>query len=166
MLLMGFSTIATTAALSAARALPDALQAYTFYQQGKTLNRVADKQQLLADQRAAAEQDVAVANQQRAARNASARLASARADAAHSNLMPDGSAHLRETDLATRLQDEITAAANTALDHATRNRQQATLNAWHTRHYAEQSKTSALASGIKSVGSLFSSVASQLNNES
>ena len=81
---MGFTTLAT-AAVTAAKALPDALQAYSSYKQSKVLSRIAAEQERLADNQAARMENTAVANQQRAARNANARMAAARTDAAASN---------------------------------------------------------------------------------
>lgn len=161
MMRMGFTTLAT-AAVTAVKALPDALQAYSFNKQAKTLNKIAAEQESLANTQAARMENTAVANQQRAARNAAAQMGAARADAAASNLMSEGSAHVRETDLATRLQDEITLNANAALDEATRTRQQGRLNAWNTRHAAAQAKMSSVGAGLSAAGNLFSGIAGQL----
>ncbi len=161
MMRMGFTTLAT-AAVTAVKALPDALQAYSFNKQAKTLNKIAAEQESLANTQAARMENTAVANQQRAARNAAAQMGAARADSAASNLMSEGSAHVRETDLATRLQDEITLNANAALDEATRTRQQGRLNAWNTRHAAAQAKMSSVGAGLSAAGNLFSGIAGQL----
>ncbi len=155
---MGFTTLAT-AAVTAAKVLPDALQTYSFYKQSKALRHVAREQERLADAQADRMEDTAVANQQRAARNAESRMASARADAAASNLLAEGSVHMRETDLATRLQDDIANNTNAALDEADRTRRQGKLNAWNTRHAASQARMSALGSALSAVGSIFSGAA-------
>ncbi len=160
---MGFTTLAT-AAVTVAKVLPDVLQAYSANKQNKALNSIAATQERMANAHAARMEDTAVANQQRAARNANARLASARADAAGSHLAAEGSAMVRETDLATRLQDEITLNTNAALDEADRIRQQGRLNAWNTRQAAAQSKMSAVGSGLSGAGGLFSGVADALKN--
>ena len=159
---MGFTTLATSA-LTAMQALPEAMQAYSAYQQGKTFNNIARKQEALAQQQAAAMNDTAVDNQQRAARNAAMQLSHARGDAAQSQLLHEGSIAAREKDLATRLQDEISAQANAALDQATRTRQQGTLQAWHTRNSAAQARTKATTAALGSVSSLFSGIAQQLS---
>ena len=143
MMRMGFTTLAT-AAVTAVKALPDALQAYSFNKQGKALNKIAAEQESLANTQAARMENTAVANQQRAARNAAAQMGAARADAAASNLMSEGSAHVRETDLATRT------------------RQQGKLNAWNTRHAAAQAKMSSVGAGLSAAGNLFSGIAGQL----
>ena len=161
---MGFTTLAT-AAVTAAKALPDALQAYSSYKQSKVLRRVAAEQEKLADNQATRMENTAVANQQRAARNANARMAAARADAAASNLLAEGSAHVREKDLATRLQDDIANNTNAALDEADRTRHQGKLNAWNTRHAAAQARMGAIGSGLSAAGSLFSGIADSLHDE-
>jgi hypothetical protein len=107
--------------------------------------------------------DTAVDNQQRAARNAAMQLSHARGDAAQSQLLREGSIAAREKDLATRLQDEISAQANAALDQATRTRQQGALQAWHTRNSAAQARTKATTAALGSVSSLFSGIAQQLS---
>ena len=160
---MGFTTLATSA-LTAMQALPEAMQTYSAYQQGKTFNNIARKQVILAQQQAQAMANTAVENQQRAARNASAQLAHARTDAAQSQLLHEGSIVIREKDLATRLQDEITAQANAALEQATRTRQQGALQAWHTRNSAAQARTKATTAALGSVSSLFSGIAQQLSS--
>ncbi|MBR7110207.1 MAG: hypothetical protein IKC90_09210 [Akkermansia sp.] len=161
---MGFTTLATVATI--AKALPDALQAHALNKQSKSLNSIAGEQELLAARQAAHMENAAVSNQQRGAKNAAAHLAAARADAAASNLATEGSAHLREQDLVTRLQDEINLQANAMLDKADQIRKQGALNAWNTRHAAAQAKAGSIGAAFGTVGSLFSSVAKQLNNQS
>lgn len=161
---MGFTTLAT-AAVTVAKALPDALQAYSANRQSKALNSIASAQERMANDHAAHIVNTAVSNQQRAARNAHERMAAARADAAASHLLAEGSVVSRETDLATRLQDEITLNTNAALEEATRTREQGKLNAWSTRQASAQAKMSAIGSGLSAAGSLFSGVAEQLRDE-
>ena len=161
---MGFSTSATIATV--AKALPDAFQAYALNKQSKSLNSIAHEQERLAAQQAAHMENAAVNNQQRGAKNAAAHLAAARADAAASHLAPEGSAHQREQDLATRLQDEINLQANAMLDKADQIRKQGALNAWNTRHAAAQAKIGSIGAGFSTIGSIFSGVAKQLNPDS
>lgn len=160
---MGFTTLATTA-LAVGKVLPDALQAHALNKQSKSLNSAANAQERLSEQQANRMTETAIGNQQRAARNASMRMASVRADAAVSNLAPEGSAHSREIDMATRLQDEITNNANAALDRANQTRQQGALNAWNTRQAAAQAKVGSMAAGLNVAGSLFSDIGRQLNS--
>lgn len=149
--IMGFTTIAT----AAAAAVPHVLQSVSSYNQSKALRRTADAQQQLAAGQANAMADTDSANQQRAARNAHTRLAAARADAAAGNLAAEGSVTVRERDLATRLQDEITANANAELERANTIRQQGALNAHTARQAARQQKAQAYGSAISAFGSLF-----------
>lgn len=156
---MGFTTIAAAAAV----ALPKVLEANAYRQQSKNLNAAANEQRKLANRQADALTDVAMENQRRASRNAQAQMGGARVDAAASNLAGDGTAHVREVDMATRLQDEITNNANAALDQANSVRQQGAYNAWNTRNSARQAKLNAYGSGISAIGSLFGGLASGLN---
>ena len=142
---MGFTTL-TTAAVTAANALPHALQAYALNKQSKSYNSIAEEQEKLSNRQANRMENAAVANQQRAASNASAQLSMVRADAAVSNLATEGSAHTRELDLATRLQDEINNQADAALDEADHTRKQGAIHAWHARNYADQAKTRSVSS--------------------
>ena len=143
---MGFTTLTTAAVSAAANALPHALQAYALNKQSKSYNSIAEEQERLSNRQANRMEDTAVANQQRASRNAAAQLAMARADAAVSNLATEGSAHTREQDLATRLQDEINHQADAALDEADHTRKQGAIHAWHARNYAAQAKTRSVSS--------------------
>lgn len=161
---MGFTTLAT-AAVTAAKVLPDAYQAYALNKQSKAYNNIAAAQERQAKRQAAQMEDTAVANQQRAARNAAARMAAARSDAAASNLATDGSAHMRELDLATRLQDEINLNANAALEEAGRTREQGKLQAWNTRNATAQAKMGAVGAGLSAMGGLFSGVSGALHND-
>lgn len=158
---MGFTALAATAA-----ALPKAFEGYTAYQQGKVLNKTAKEQIRLTESQAKDIEHTAATNQQRAARNANASMASARADAGASNLATDGSVAVRERDLATRLQDEIKANANAALDQANKLRQQGAYNAWQTRQHARQSYAAALGSGFSTIGSIFQVAAGGTENSS
>ena len=150
---MGFTTLAATAA-----AVPQLMQATATIQQSRALRKTASEQLKLANRQAAAMENTAAANQRRAARNADERMSEARADAAAGNLLAEGSVAVRERDLATRLQDEITANANAALQQATDVRQQGELNAWQTRQAARQSMVQGVGAAVGSVGSLFGNI--------
>ena len=159
---MGFTTFATAAAV----ALPKVLEYASLRRQGKELSQAAAVQQRLADRQADALTDTAVSNQQRAARNANAQLNSAHVVAAASHLMDDGSARLRERDLATRLQDEITNNANASLQQAQSIREQGAYTAWNTRNTAARTKNQARGTLLSGAGSLFGSLASSLSKSS
>ena len=155
---MGFTALAATAA-----ALPQMMQATASIQQSRALRKTASAQLRLANSQAAAMEDTAAVNQRRAARNAEEHMSQARADAAVGNLLAEGSVAVRERDLATRLQDEITANANAALRQATDVRQQGQLNAWQTRQAARQSMVQGVGAAVGSIGSLFGNISSSLN---
>lgn len=155
---MGFTALAATAA-----AVPQLMQATASIQQSRALSKTASAQKKLANRQAAAMENTAAANQRRAARNAEERMSQARADAAAGNLLSEGSVAVRERDLATRLQDEITANANAALQQATDVRQQGELNAWQTRQAARQSMVQGVGAAVGSIGSLFGNISSSLN---
>lgn len=162
---MGFTAIAATAS-TVASVLPKAMQAQALRQQGKSLKAAASAQEQLANRQADAMAGAAQENQRRGARNAQAQLAEARTDAAASNLAADGTAYVREQDMATRLQDEIANAANATLQQADTVRRQGQFDAWNTRQAARQARAQAYGSGFSAIGSLFSGIASGLNQPS
>lgn len=148
---MGFATDIVN---TAAAVVPQLVQADTYRKQGKALEATANEQLKLANQQAGAIRDTAAANMQRGARNANARMAGVRMNALSSNVTGDGSVAVRERDLATRLQDEINANADSALADAENVRRQGALDAWNTRQAARRSKAQAVGSGMSAVGSL------------
>lgn len=156
---MGFTTIATAAAL----ALPKVMESVSLRQQSKQLSQAAQVQERMAHRQADSLTATAVANQQRSARNANSQMDKAAADAVASNLVADGSARVREMDLATRLQDEITNAANTSLQQANATREQGAFTAWNTRNTAARAKQQARGALLSGVGSLFGSLAGSLS---
>ncbi len=159
---MGFTAIAATAS-TVASVLPKAMQAQALRQQSKSLKAAASVQEQLANRQADAMVGTAQENQRRGARNAQARLATARTDAAVSNLAAEGTAYIREQDMATRLQDEIANTANATLQQANAVRRQGQYDAWNTRNAARQARAQAYGSGLSAIGSLFSGIASGLN---
>ena len=148
---MGFATDIVN---TAATVVPQLVQADIYRKQGKALEATANEQLKLANQQAGAMRDTAAANMQRGARNANARMAGVRMNALSSNMTGDGSVAVRERDLATRLQDEINANADSALADAENVRRQGALDAWNTRQAARRSKAQAVGSGMSAVGSL------------
>ena len=156
---MGFTTIATAAAV----ALPKVLESVSLREQSKQLSDAAQAQQQRANRQADSMVATAVSNQQRAARNAQARLDSAHAAAATAHLADDGTARMREVDLATRLQDEITHNANTSLQQAHAIREQGAYTAWNTRNSAARARTQARGVLLSGAGSLFGALSSSLS---
>ncbi len=159
---MGFPAIATAIATTAS-VLPKVFEAEAAFAQGKNLNLAAAAQQQLANQQAAAIEKTATQNQIRGSRNAHAELGHARVDAAASNTAQEGSTYMRGADLATRLQDEIDAAANEQLTRASQMRTQGAYDAWDLRNQARQSKAQGIGAIASGVGSLFSGIASGLS---
>ncbi len=152
---MGFTTIATAAAV----ALPKVLEADALRRQGKQLNQAAAEQERLANRQADALTSTALANRQRGERNAQARMAQARTDAAASHLADSGSTRMREVDLATRLQDEITNNANTMLQQANATREQGAYTAWNTRNTAARARNQSRAGLFSAAGSIVGALA-------
>lgn len=159
---MGFTTIATAAAL----ALPKVIEAGTLREQSKQLNRAAVEQERLARRQAESMVSNALENQQRADRNAQARIGRARADAAASHLADDGSVRMREMDLATRLQDEITNNANATLQQAHAVAEQGAYTAWNTRNAAARARNQARGALLAGAGSMLGSFAGELSPSS
>lgn len=159
---MGFTTIATTAS-AAASALPHIMEYTSLRRQANELDSAAEQQQRLANRQADSLTSTALKNQQRSARNANAQMGSARLDAAASNLVDDGSTRMREVDMATRLQDEITHTANTSLQQAHSIREQGAYTAWNTRNAAARARYQARGALLSGAGSLFGNLASSLS---
>ena len=147
---MGF---ATTLLSTAAAVVPGLMQASALRQQSRALNQTASLQRNLDEQQARAMTSVALENQIRASRNAQMELASARSDAAASNLASEGSVVVREQDLATRLQDSITNAANEELQQVNTLRLQSTYNYINTRNSAARASYGAYSSLVGGVAS-------------
>lgn len=160
---MGFTT---TAILSTAAAVAGkTVQAVAEHNQAKALEQAADLQQQLQERLAAAMTSTALENQRRGLRNARMETARARGDAARSNLAADGSSLTRETDLATRLEDDITNRTNAALQEVNTLRTQSALDNWDTRNQARQSRVRSLGTAISAAGSLFSGINSVRNRK-
>lgn len=162
---MGFTTIAT-AASAAASTLPHILEYTSLRRQANELDSAAKQQQRLANRQADSLTNTTLQNQQRSSRNAHAQMGSARVDAAISHLADEGSAHMRDVDLATRLQDDITNSANTSLQQAHAIREQGAYAAWNTHNAAARTRNQARASLISGAGSLFGNLASSLSSGS
>lgn len=153
---MGFTTAAIVS--TAAAVAGKAVQAKAEYDQGRALKQAADLQQRLNEQRAQAMTDTALDNRRRGQRNAQMELARARGDAARSNLAADGSTLTRETDLATRLEDDINNRTNAALQEVNTLRSQSALDNWDLRNQARQSRIRSLGTALNASSSLFSGI--------
>lgn len=150
---MGFSTLAATAAATAA-ALPRVLESRAYKQESRNLEQVANVQEQSSVEHAESMVNTAMRNARAERRNANDQLSHAVADAAASNLAEDGSVIVRERDLATRLQDDINLRTDAALQEANTTRKQGALDAWNTRMSAARSRSMARSSLISGIGSL------------
>lgn len=150
---MGFTTLAATAAATAA-ALPRALEYRAYKKESKNLSRAADVQEQLSIEQSENMVATALRNMRAASRNANDRMAAAYSDAAASNLAEDGSVAARESDLASRLQDEINLNATSALQEANTTRRQGAYEAWNTRLNAQKAAAAARASLFSGIGSV------------
>lgn len=153
---MGFASI-----ISAAGALASgAVQASSQRQQSEAYREAAENQWKIANQTAEQITETALENQRRSHRNANMQLAEAQADAAASNLMREGSVILRETDLATRLEDEISNRTNAALQEANELRRQAAYDRrnllLHAGTARSNSRVSLLSGAVGALGALAS----------
>lgn len=153
---MGFTT--TTILATAASAAGKAIQAKAEHDQGKALEKAADIQQQFTERQASAMTDATMENRRRGQRNAETEVARARGDAARSNLAAEGSALTRETDLATRLEDDITNRTNAALQEVNTLRQQSVLENWDMRNQARQSRVRSLGSALSATSTIFNGV--------
>lgn len=162
---MGFTTAIATA-VGAAGALANTVskagEARALRQQATGLNQAAEVRERLAGQQASALTDVALENRRRGTRNAEMQMSHARADAAASNLAEEGSVYRREVDLATRLEDEINANANAALEQAGAVRRQGAYDAWDLRNQAANAKLASRGTMFSAAGSLFSGLGTLL----
>lgn len=154
---MGFTTLAATAAATAA-ALPRVMEYRAYKQESKNLSGAADAQERLAKEQSENMINTAMRNMRAESRNANEQMSRAVADAGVSNLAEEGSVATRETDLATRLQDEINLRTTSALQEANTTRQQGIYDAWNTRLAAQRAKSMSRASLISGVGSLVGSL--------
>lgn len=157
---MGF-TAATIA--GAAQAASKVVEGYGQYQQSKAYRQASRATQELADEHAQDITDTAVDNQRLAHRNAQLELSQARADAAASGLMAEGSVARRESDLATRLEHAITTQTNAALREASAVRRQGTLDAWNLRQQSRNARIGAVGSLLSAGGAGLGAAGGRLN---
>jgi len=123
--------------------------------QSKQLSNIADYQERSGKEYSESIINTATGNSQRAARNAQSELAHARLNTATSGLAFAGSAHVRETDLASRLEDEIQIQTDSSLQQANKVREQASLDAYSTNMSSSAMKTRALGTIITGIGAVF-----------
>lgn len=153
---MGFTTTAILSTV--ATVAGKAIQAKAEHDQAKALENAADMQQQFTERQAAAMTATAQENLRRGQRNAGMEVARARGDAARSNLVSEGSALTRETDLATRLEDDITNRTNAALQEVNTMRRQGALENWDMRNQARQSRMRSIGTALSAAGTIFNGV--------
>ncbi|MBR1981885.1 MAG: hypothetical protein IKA23_03960 [Akkermansia sp.] len=156
---MGFPEIATIVTTAAAVA-GKAVEASAERKQARAFNAAAEERRRLAENQAAAMTRTALENQRRGQRNANAQLASARADAAASNLFPGGTSTVRELDLATRLEDDINNSTNAALQEVNTVRAQGGYDAHDLRAQASQARLRNKGAWLGAAGGLFRGLSS------
>ena len=140
-----------TAAVMAGKAM----EARAERRQAREMQAAADETRRIADNQAGVITRTAMENQRREQRNAQMQMASARADAATSNLASSGTVSVRETDLATRLEDDINHRTNAALQEANTVRTQGEYNARDLEMQAEQARVRSKGAWLGAAGGLF-----------
>lgn len=156
---MGFTTTATILTAAAAVA-GKAVEAAAERKQARAFNAAAEERNRLAENQAAAVTRTALENQRRGMRNANMQMASARADAAGSNITASGTAVVRERDLATRLEDDINNSTNAALQEADSIRAQGAYDALDLRNQASQARLRSKGAWLGAAGGIFRGLSS------
>lgn len=156
---MGFTTAATLLT-TAATVAGKAVEASAERKQAREFNAAADERRRLAENQAGAITRTALENNRREQRNAQAQLATARADAAASSIAGSGTASVRETDLATRLEDDINNRTNAALQEANTIRSQGAYDAHSLNTQSSQARLRSKGAWLGAAGGLFRGLSS------
>ncbi len=156
---MGFPTAATLVT-TAATVAGKVLEASAERRQAREFNAAAGERRRLAGQQADIITRTAMENNRREQRNAQAQLASARVDAAASNIVSSGTAAVRERDLATRLEDDINNRTNAALQEANSTRTQGAYDAFDLRSQSSQARLRGKGAWLGAAGGLFRGLSS------
>lgn len=156
---MGFPAVATLLT-TASTVAGKAMEATAERRQAREFNAAAAERLRLAENQAGAITRTAMENSRREQRNAHAQLATARADAAASGIAASGTATVRETDLATRLEDDINNRTNAALHEANTLRSQGAYDAHDLRTQASQARSRSKGAWLGAAGALFQGLSS------
>ena len=156
---MGFTTAATILT-TAASVAGKAMEASAERRQAREYNAAAEERRRLAENQADAITRTAMENQRREQRNARSQVATAWADAAASNLMSGGTASVRETDLATRLEDDINNRTNAALQEANTLRSQGAYDAHDLQMHTRQARLRSQGAWMGAAGGIFRGLSS------
>jgi hypothetical protein len=156
---MGFPTVATIMT-TAASVAGKAVEASAERRQARAYNAAAEERRRLAENQAGVLTQTALENNRREQRNAQAMLATARADAAASGLSGSGTAAVRESDLASRLEDDINNRTNAALQEADTIRSQGAYDAYDLQMHASQARLRNKGAWLGAAGGLFRGLSS------
>ena len=156
---MGFTTAATILT-TAASVAGKAMEASAERKQAREYNAAAEERRRLAENQAGVITRTTMENRRREQRNARSQVATARADAAASNLMSGGTATGRETDLATRLEDDINNRTNAALQEANNLRSQGSYDAHDLQMHARQARLRSQGAWMGAAGGIFRGLSS------
>lgn len=156
---MGFTTAATILT-TAATVAGKAMEASAERKQAREYNAAAEERRRLAEAQAGTMTRTALENNRREQRNAHSQMATARADAATSGLLASGTATVRETDLATRLEDDINNRTNAALQEANTILSQGLYDAHDLQMHARQARLRSSGAWMGAAGGLFRGLSS------
>ena len=156
---MGFTTAATILT-TAATVAGKAIEASAERRQTREYKAAAEERQRLAGNQAGVITRTALENHRREQRNAQAELATARADAGASGLSGSGTAAVRESDLATRLEDDINNRTNAALQEANTLRSQGAYDAHDLQMHARQARLRSHGAWMGAAGGIFRGLSS------
>ena len=149
-------TLLSTAATVAGKAV----EAQAERKQASEMEKAAAERRRIAENQAGVVTRNAMENQRREQRNAQMQVASARVDAAASNLASAGTASVRETDLATRLEDDINNRTNAALHEANTLRTQGEYDARDLEMQSSQARMRGKGAWLGAAGGLFRGLSS------
>ena len=150
-----FSLVSTAAAVAG-----KAVEASAERKQARAMEAAAEERRRIAANQAGAVTHTAMENQRREQRNARMQLASARTDAAASNITASGTDTVRSLDLATRLEDDINNRTNAALQEANTIRTQGNYDALDLQTQASQARMRSGGAWLGAAGGLFHGLSS------
>lgn len=156
---MGFPTAVTLMSTAAAVA-GKAVEAQAERKQAEEMEKAAAERLRIAGNQAGVITRTAMENQRREQRNAQMQMASARADAAASNISASGTAEVRHLDLATRLEDDINNRTNAALQEANTTLTQGAYDARDLQMQASQARLRSKGAWLGAAGGLFRGLSS------
>lgn len=145
---------------TAAAVAGKAVEAQAERKQAEEMEKAAAERLRIAGNQADVITRTAMENQRREQRNAQMQMASARADAAASNISASGTAEVRHLDLATRLEDDINNRTNAALQEANTTLTQGAYDARDLQMQASQARLRSKGAWLGAAGGLFRGLSS------